>query len=50
MRSAVEASENYYLLYYTPQSTARDGKFREIRVRVKDRNVRVVHRVGYFAR
>ena len=50
MRSAVEASENYYLLYYTPQSTARDGKFREIKVRVKDKKVRVVHRVGYFAR
>jgi hypothetical protein len=50
MKNAVEASENYYLLYYTPLSTVRDGRFKEIKVRVKDKNVRVVHRVGYFAR
>jgi len=27
-----------------------DGQFREIKVRVKDKNYRVVHRLGYFAR
>jgi len=45
---AVEASENYYLLYYSPKTYTGEGKFREIKVRVKDRNYRVIHRAGYF--
>jgi hypothetical protein len=49
MKEAVESSENYYLLYYTPQSYTKDGKFRSIVVRVKRPGVRVVHRMGYFA-
>ena len=50
MKSAVEASENYYLIYYSPQKYVRDGAFREIKVRVKEANLRLVHRLGYFAR
>ncbi|MBM3293331.1 MAG: hypothetical protein FJY82_02275 [Candidatus Aminicenantes bacterium] len=49
MKNAVEASETYYLLYYTPRPYLKDGSFREIRVRVKDRGLRVVHRYGYIA-
>jgi hypothetical protein len=49
MRDAVEASETYYLLYYSPKPFARDGLFRELTVKVKNRNVRVVHRAGYLA-
>jgi VWFA-related protein len=49
MKSAVEASENYYLLYYTPRPYIKDGKFREIAVKVKNSDYRVVHRVGYYA-
>ncbi len=45
---AVEASENYYLLYYSPKNYKGEGKFREIKVRVKDRDYRVIHRAGYF--
>jgi hypothetical protein len=45
---AVEASENYYLLYYSPKNYTGEGKFREIKVRVKDRDYRVIHRAGYF--
>ncbi|MFQ6070376.1 MAG: hypothetical protein ACE5LC_07605 [Candidatus Aminicenantales bacterium] len=48
-RRAVEASENYYLLYYSPKNYVSDGKFREIKVRVKGKNYRVIHRGGYFA-
>lgn len=46
---AVKASDSYYLLYYSPQNIDRDGTFREIKVRVKNKNYRVLHRLGYFA-
>ena len=46
---AVDAFENYYLLYYSPQNYRLDGKFKNIVVRVKDRRFRVTHRAGYFA-
>jgi hypothetical protein len=46
---AVEATEKYYLLYYTPKNYKPDGKFRNIKVRVKGRNYRVLHRAGYVA-
>jgi VWFA-related protein len=48
-RKAVTASENYYLLYYAPRDYKADGKFKEIKVRVKGKNYRVTHRAGYFA-
>ena len=49
MRKAVDASENYYLLYYSPKEYKTDGKFKEIEVRVKRSEHRVSHRAGYFA-
>jgi hypothetical protein len=49
MRKAVEASENYYLLYYSPRDYKTDGKFKEIEVRVKRSGHQVSHRAGYFA-
>lgn len=48
-QKAVDASENYYLLYYSPQNYRQDGKFKNIVVRVKDKKLRVMHRAGYFA-
>ncbi len=48
-KRALDASENYYLLYYSPKEYQVDGKFKEIRVRVLNKNYRVVHRAGYFA-
>ncbi|MBA7705732.1 hypothetical protein ES703_114568 [subsurface metagenome] len=48
-QNAVEASENYYLLYYSPKNFMKDGKFKEIKVRVKDQNYKIFHRSGYFA-
>jgi VWFA-related protein len=50
MRKAGEASENYYLLYYKPENPAADGKFREIKIRVRNKSYRILHRAGYFAR
>ena len=46
---AVDASENYYLLYYSPLNYRPDGKFKNIRVRVKGQRYRITHRAGYFA-
>jgi hypothetical protein len=46
---ALDASENYYLLYYRPKNYVVDGKFKEIEVRVKDKNYNVIHRAGYFS-
>jgi len=48
-QNALASSENYYLLYYSPSKYRRDGKFNEIEVRIKDKNYRVVHRLGYFS-
>jgi hypothetical protein len=48
-RQAVEASETYYLLYYSPKDYKVDGKFRNIQVKVKDKDYRIIHRAGYFA-
>jgi len=48
-QKAASASENYYLLYYSPQDYKPDGKFRKIRVRVKGKNYKVNHRAGYIA-
>ena len=44
-----DAFENYYLLYYSPENYSKDGKFKEIRVRVKNGNYRITHRSGYIA-
>jgi hypothetical protein len=49
MKSAVEASENYYLLYYRPADYVADGKFHNIRVKVKSGEYRLTYRAGYIA-
>lgn len=49
LNQAVQASENYYLLYYKPQNYIVDGKFKKIKVSVKSQKYRVIHRSGYIA-
>lgn len=48
-KEAVKASENYYLLYYTPKKYIADGKYRKIEVKVKEKKYRILHRAGYVA-
>jgi hypothetical protein len=48
-KKAITASENYYLLYYTPKDYKSDGEFRDIKVKVKGKNYKVLHRAGYLA-
>ncbi|MFC2166443.1 hypothetical protein ACFLQZ_00585 [Acidobacteriota bacterium] len=47
--TAVDASENYYLLYYTPKDYMADGKFKRIKVKIKGQKYRIIHRSGYLA-
>jgi len=46
---AVDASENYYLIYYSPRNYKTDGEFNSIKVVVKNSNYRISHRAGYIA-
>jgi len=48
-QKAAFASENYYLLYYSPKDYQTDGKFRNIKIRVKGKSYRINHRAGYIA-
>jgi len=48
-QQALDASENYYLLYYRPKDYIIDGKFKDIDVRVKGKKYKVIHRAGYFS-
>ncbi len=48
-KKAAAASENYYLIYYTPNSYKADGKFKKIEVKVKSGRYKVTHRSGYIA-
>jgi hypothetical protein len=48
-KRAIEAFENYYLLYYSPENYKRDGEFKKIKVRVKNKKLKITHRAGYFA-
>jgi VWFA-related protein len=50
MKKAGDAFENYYLLYYKPTNSVSDGKFREIKITVKKKGYRILHRAGYFAK
>jgi len=49
-KESVEASENYYLLYYKPSDYKPDGQFKKIVVDVKGGGYRVSHRAGYIAK
>ena len=48
--NALKSSESYYLLYYTPRNYVQDGTFKNITVRVKGKEYKVAHRLGYFAK
>ena len=49
MRAAVDASQAYYLLVYSPANYQRDGQFKNITVKIKGQDYKVIHRSGYFA-
>jgi len=49
LKKAAVASENYYLLYYSPKNYVSDGKFKEIKIKVKGKRYKISHRAGYVA-
>ena len=48
-KSTAQLTEYSYLLYYSPRNYVKDGSFKTIEVRIKDRDYRITHRKGYFA-
>ncbi|MBU1473860.1 MAG: hypothetical protein KKB53_06465 [Acidobacteria bacterium] len=48
-QNALAATENYYLLYYTPKNYKPDETFKRIDVKVNGKKYRISHRAGYFA-
>ena len=48
-KKAADASENYYLLYYSPKNYVANGEFKEIKIKVKGQRYRISHRAGYIA-
>ena len=49
-KNASDISESYYLLFYSPENYRRDGKFKNIEVKVKNKDYKIIYRRGYFAR
>ena len=49
MQRSERLGSEYYTLTYQPQDVGDDGKFRRIRVTLRDRNLRAVTKTGYFA-
>ncbi len=47
-KHALDSSENYYLLYYSPKNPKGDGSFKRIEVRIKEKPYQVLHRLGYY--
>jgi VWFA-related protein len=49
-QNALEAAENYYLLYYSPVNYSSDGSYKKIQVKVKNQEYKVTYRQGYIAK
>jgi VWFA-related protein len=49
LRKSIDDGSTYYTLAYYPSHKNWDGKFRTIQVRVKRPEVRLRHRLGYYA-
>jgi len=44
-QKTVEATENYYLVYYTPKDYKADNKFHKIEIRIRGGGYRITHRL-----
>ena len=49
-KNCIDAAQSYYILYYSPADSKKDGKFKSIKVEVKNKDYKVTHRVGYFTK
>ncbi|MGD2245709.1 MAG: VWA domain-containing protein [Candidatus Aminicenantes bacterium] len=49
-KNAMNATESYYILYYSPKNYTADGTFKNIEVKLKNKDYKITYRSGYFAR
>jgi hypothetical protein len=49
IKESQQMGSQYYTLTYRPQNLEQDGKFRRVRVAVRNRDLQVVTKVGYYA-
>jgi len=49
LERAALLSESYYLLYYSPENYQKDGKYRNITIKIKGKKYTIFHRLGYVA-
>jgi VWFA-related protein len=49
VHESAELGANYYTLTFRPGSNMDDGKFRHVLVKVRNKDLRVVTKIGYFA-
>ena len=47
LKSASRIADKCYLLYYSPTHDTADNQFKNIEVKIKDKNYKVFHREGY---
>jgi len=48
-KNALDTSQYYYLLYYSPKNYIKDEKFKHITIKLKNKDYRITHRAGYYA-
>ncbi len=49
LEKSAALSESYYLLYYSPENYRKDGKYKNITVKIKGKEYKIYHRLGYVA-
>ena len=49
MNKALDLGNAYYVLAYRPEDTISDGRFRQIKVTLRNPNLRVITKSGYYA-
>jgi hypothetical protein len=48
-KKTLDMTESYYLLFYSPSNYMKDGKFRNIEIRLKNKDYKIAYRHGYIA-
>ncbi len=49
-KNVTKLTEKYYLLYYSPANYMKDGEFKNIVVKVKGKDYKIINKQGYYAK
>ncbi len=49
LEKSAALAESYYLLYYSPENYRKDGKYKNITIKIKGKKYTIFHRLGYMA-